>query len=744
MLRLLINTAKIFLSVFVFFLPQYLPGQEPKDLVFGNLIQFNDNGFWCWYQDERVIIDAENNKLITGSDASGAGIGGDSRNGQIEGVIFDLDSRSSNRYTFMETSCDDHNAPAFLKLPDGKYLTMYAEHYDRYNSRYRIYDGRDWSREHRFDWMTIPGGTDFTIAYSNLYYLSFEDRIYNFARANRRSPNMIVSENWGESWSYCGLLTLPDENIGYVNGYFKYSGNGTNRIDFICTEHHPRDYNTSIYHGYIKNGHSFTTAGELRDDDITDNYAPNPADFTMVFAANTTLQDKTMTRCWNIDVQKYDDGKIAALIKARVNDNPNNPSNDPDHCYIYCRYSGTVWICTYLGMAGRKMYDSEQDYVGLGALHPNNPNIIYISTPVDPRENIDLGKHEIFKGTTSDHGATWTWDPITQNSSCDNFRPVIPYWKDNKTALLWCRGTYYTAQIFDAAVVGIIENATEVPGLKTYVDATLLNTFFANGSVINTTGPDTGEGAADNQWHERTGIGNSNTIFTSAEVSSENSPLIKTDIFLPEQGTYDVWVNFWADPAADWRIKAGLSKKSLQIFRHRACQQVDPEGYNSPPVFYEQGNIYLYQAYLGRIISPENNTFSVYVDDEAILTGSVSDVAGNTVRTWYDGISYSLLNYDYTAINTPKEADPRFLLIQIYPNPFHLNTTISFYLLEPEFIHLTILNNTGQEVVTLVNSILNKGSHKITWDAGNLPSGIYFCKITAGSYSDCKKFILLR
>ena len=45
--------------------------QTGEDLVEGNLIQFNNNGAWCWYQDERAIVDTEQGKLILGSDASG-------------------------------------------------------------------------------------------------------------------------------------------------------------------------------------------------------------------------------------------------------------------------------------------------------------------------------------------------------------------------------------------------------------------------------------------------------------------------------------------------------------------------------------------------------------------------------------------------------------------------------------------------------------------------------------------------
>jgi len=66
-----------------------------SDIVNGNLIQFNDNGSWCWYQDERVVFDVAGGKLIVGSDASDNGVGGSSREGDVEVIIFDLLSGTS-------------------------------------------------------------------------------------------------------------------------------------------------------------------------------------------------------------------------------------------------------------------------------------------------------------------------------------------------------------------------------------------------------------------------------------------------------------------------------------------------------------------------------------------------------------------------------------------------------------------------------------------------------------------------
>lgn len=550
-------------------------GQNARDLVKGNLIQFNDNGAWCWYQDERAVIDIAGGKLIVGSDANASGVGGSPRNGDIDAVIFDLQTGISQRYTLVEggsnfSGSDDHNAPAFLVRPDGKYLAFYAGHNNNNITYYRIYDVGSSGPEQKFDWSTQPGGTNFATTYSNLFYLSAEGRIYNIARGNNRSPNLMVSTNMGNTWYYGGQLTT-NANVGYVNGYLKYWGNGVDCIDFVCTEYHPRDYNTSIYHGYIKNGQSFKSDGTLVDSTIFDKtVVPTPVNFTRVFAANTVVQGVTMTRCWNIDVQRYDDGTVATLIKARAN------NSETDHRFFYCRYDGSNWTSTYLGKGGSKLYSSEQDYTGLGALHPNHTNTIYISTSYDPRDStINLGVHEIFKGVTTDNGASWMWTPITQKSVRDNLRPIVPAWDKNNTALLWWRGTYTSAQNFNAAVVAILDRRSEIVGLMSYVDATTANTFLADGSPLVTTGPDSSAGAADNKWHQRTGFGNGGSVLTSAEVGGENAPSLKTQVTVPKAGTYEVWVNFWANPTADWRIKAGFSANPAQagqLFRQYGLQ----------------------------------------------------------------------------------------------------------------------------------------------------------------------------
>lgn len=726
--------------------------QTKRDIVNGNLILFNDNGAWCWYQDERAVVDTLKGKLIIGSDASSKGVGGSAREGDVEATIFDLKAHSSVRYMLKDGAgnpsafyADDHNAPALLVRTDGKYLAMYAAHNTEKKSYWRIFDGTGWSAEKVFDWTVQPGGADFNTTYSNLHYLSTEGIVYNISRGAGRSPNFMVSTDLGSTWSYGGRVTSTNLTVGYVDGYFRYCSNGTDRIDFVATEHHPRDFNTSIFHGYIKNKASFKTDCTLMDSTIFDQKAPNPQDYQTVFAANTVAPPGLVnSRCWNIDVQYYNDGTVATLLSTRVNDNLSTPSSDPVHAFFYCRYDGTKWIYTYLCKAGKKMYSSEEDYTGLGALCPDDPNTIYISTPVDPRDStLNLGVREIFKGITTDKGATWNWIPVTSNSTCNNFRPIVPPWNKNNKALLWFRGTYTSAQIFNATVVGILENNTEQIELMKYVDASSSNTTFTDGSSLVTTGPDSTSGATDKKWHLRTGAGNDNSVLTSSETGGEDAPALKTTLTVPDIGTYDVWVNFWGNPGADWRIKAGLTESSMQLYRSLACKQVDNREQINSLVLSGSGNTYLYQAYVGRVQVADNKIINVFVNDSAVQVGTVSTLKGDVDRTWYDGISYAKVG-KITGVEQIKNVPSSFSLNQNYPNPFNPSTTITYSIPKNEIVNLKVFDILGREVVELINKEMTAGAHSVQWNAQNIPSGVYFYKITAGVFSKTNKMLLLK
>jgi hypothetical protein len=81
--------------------------------------------------------------------------------------------------------------------------------------------------------------------------------------------------------------------------------------------------------------------------------------------------------------------------------------------------------------------------------------------------------------------------------------------------------------------------------------------------------------------------------------------------------------------------------------------------------------------------------------------------------------------------------------LQNYPNPFNPTTTISFSVPKPCDYTLTIYNMLGQEVAAY-SGAAEPGEVRIEWDGTKVASGVYFYKLTAGTYSDTKKMMLLK
>jgi len=102
-------------------------------------------------------------------------------------------------------------------------------------------------------------------------------------------------------------------------------------------------------------------------------------------------------------------------------------------------------------------------------------------------------------------------------------------------------------------------------------------------------------------------------------------------------------------------------------------------------------------------------------------------------------------------INQPTD----FVLYQNYPNPFNPSTKIKFSI-TPSLslrervsegqvrVTLKVYDALGNEITTLVNEVKSPGEYEVNFDAAGLTSGLYFYRLSAGSYSETKKMLLLR
>jgi hypothetical protein len=426
--------------------PTLARGQD-KNLVAGTLIRLNDNGAWSWFMDERAVV--VDGKLIVGSVRSVGDFKAKKVNpnwGNIEIAVHNIAAGTTAK-TILHPHFeqDDHNGPALLRLPDKRILAAYSKHGQERRIYFRTSEPGDplrWGQPSEF---VTPGkdGLPFkadNVTYNNLIRLP-TGRIYNFHRGIGLEPNYLLSDDDGRTWRYGGHFL---SGKGGYSPYLRYAFDGKDTIHFVATEDHPRNFNNSVYHGFLRDGVIYFSDGK-RLGPLSETAATKYAswDLTRVF------QGDPDNVCWVDDLKLDKHGRPRLIFSVKKDGRGTRGKGGMDIRFHYGSWDGTSWRTHEMAYGGTRLYPGEDDYTGLAALDRNDPNIVYVSTNADPRSGKplvssadSLRHHELFRGTTPDDGKSWRWEPVTANSDADNIRPIVARWEDPRTSLVWMRGTY--------------------------------------------------------------------------------------------------------------------------------------------------------------------------------------------------------------------------------------------------------------------------------------------------------------
>lgn len=487
---------------------------EPDAVLSGRMLPFNllvssstgqfqlspDDrpGSWCWFQDERVVVDnsnPENPVLMTSAvtwapkgdnkrgdvDMFWARLGSFLKGGPLEKGRVELDD---------QFEMDDHASASFWIRPDGRYMAFWARHSGVGGLFYRLSDGpgnpERWGEKMKF--------SKHSLCYTNPQWLEDDQSLFLGSRSVGFDSNLYRSKDQGKTWGYYGrLLDEPDpwpDNKDGGRAYVKYAGDKKSRIYLFSTDDHPQinfdetrtkrgENLNSIYAAYIESNKLYRFDGTVVDENLNDTKGTPPWKLTKVFADGTVVDGFAMRRGWQADIHVAPDGHPFGIFQMRADDNPD------DHRYFYARFDGTKWNVHQMAYAGRQFVKPTcLDYTGLAAVDPSNPDYVYISTDAHPLTGAPLissatGKrqHEIFMGRTRDGGKSWDWTPLTENSPCNNARPIVPEWEEGKGIVLWLRGNYGLSEFYhyDTQVMGRIfeykkEGRTSYPQTSSIID----------------------------------------------------------------------------------------------------------------------------------------------------------------------------------------------------------------------------------------------------------------------------------
>ena len=97
------------------------------------------------------------------------------------------------------------------------------------------------------------------------------------------------------------------------------------------------------------------------------------------------------------------------------------------------------------------------------------------------------------------------------------------------------------------------------------------------------------------------------------------------------------------------------------------------------------------------------------------------------------------------AVKVDREGIPsEFALHQNFPNPFNPSTAIKFQLPSESYVKLVVYSLLGQELAVLVDGKQSAGFKSVEFDASGLPSGVYLYRLSAGSFTQVRKMLLVR
>jgi methionine-rich copper-binding protein CopC len=97
-----------------------------------------------------------------------------------------------------------------------------------------------------------------------------------------------------------------------------------------------------------------------------------------------------------------------------------------------------------------------------------------------------------------------------------------------------------------------------------------------------------------------------------------------------------------------------------------------------------------------------------------------------------------------STVQISTELVENYYLSQNFPNPFNPETKIKFSIPSESNVVLTLYNNQGQEVETLINENLSAGTYQADWNAVNFTSGIYYYKLQTDNFVATRKMLLIK
>ncbi len=133
---------------------------------------------------------------------------------------------------------------------------------------------------------------------------------------------------------------------------------------------------------------------------------------------------------------------------------------------------------------------------------------------------------------------------------------------------------------------------------------------------------------------------------------------------------------------------------------------------------------------------PDGRTCYVMMANNGSIDTFRTDAPGREWQMWQDRKNL--------AVAENSEQPRIFNLSRNFPNPFNASTVIEYSLGRDAEVEIAVYNMAGQKIAVLAKGMKKAGRHSVSWNAGNLPSGVYFTTLQAGGALETVKMMLLK
>jgi len=192
---------------------------------------------------------------------------------------------------------------------------------------------------------------------------------------------------------------------------------------------------------------------------------------------------------------------------------------------------------------------------------------------------------------------------------------------------------------------------------------------------------------------------------------------------LKTQSTYKGSLNSNSDKDDSWICEMALPFAAMKFSSNTV---------NFPP---QENDLWRFNLY--RFDRAYNN------DKNGEATGWSQTEGGQHEPDRFGKIIFKGLSSGTTPARQIKKSGSENKLLQNYPNPCKQTCDINFCLSGTQFVNIAVYNSQGRKIEQLVNQKMDAGNHKVLWDSGENPTGIYFYKMYSNGYSATRKMVLI-